>query len=197
MTMRKFVKTIAALLIVISAAHVAFPIDSTLMEARFKVWEVEDGTYRLIYKNSGEQQIQIEFIDENQQILYSELIHSEEGFIKPFDLNSLPAGTYTFKLTSDQGTYSESITIKTASEKYSDLISIKEFQDSKQFSLALNQQADTELSMYILDEAGNTIYEEQLSSGTKLYNLSQVASSQVTVLVYNQDGMIKESTVKL
>ncbi len=195
--MRKFVKMIAVFLIVISTAPVAFPFDSTMMEARFKIWEVEQGTYRLLYKDSEQQQIQIDIVDDKNKVLYTEIVSGVDGFIKPFDMKALPAGSYTFRLTTAHGVFSETIKIKTASEKYADLISINALEGSRQFALRVNQQVNTELVMYIYDEKDNLVHEEQVQSGIKLYDLQKVPSNLITVKIYQQDGLVKETRMKL
>jgi hypothetical protein len=167
------------------------------MEPRFKIWEVENGTYKLVYEDSEQQQIQLEFLDEDNNVLFAEVINNENGFIQPFDLKSLPVGEYTIKIKSGETTITENIEIKTVSEKYADLISIKKNQDSKQFTLSVGNEVNTDLSMYIMDDAGNTIHQEQLAHGMKLYNVDQILGQSITVVVYSDNGVVKESIVKL
>ena len=145
--MRKSVKLIATLLIVIGVAPVALSFDSTTTETKLKVWSVVDGLYRMMYKDSDQQNVIIKFVNERNQVLYSEIVPSAGGFLKPFDLTQLPAGEYKFLVETNDGVITESISIASAKEKYGEMVSIKSSESSKQVNVQLDDAIDAELSV--------------------------------------------------
>lgn len=197
MTMRRTINLIAALITVIGSANVAFAGDSLNYVTDFKVWNVEDGTYRLIYKNEGERFVKIKFLDENKQVLYTETVKSEQGFIKPFDLSELPFGTYSFQVEADGEILTETVVIQSPEEKYGHMVHVKESAYDGMFEIYVDEKAETSFSLYILNDEGDVIYEEEATQGAKAYDLSRVASDGVTVLLYKDQEIVKATDVKL
>ena len=114
--MSKSAKFLAALLIVISAAHVSFAYDSTTTtaataEPEFKVWSAKQGLFRMIYTNADVKKAQIKFVDNQDNVLYSGKVKFEGGFMKPFDLSRLPVGTYKFVLETEEDVLTETVKV--------------------------------------------------------------------------------------
>ncbi len=194
MDMKKATIFITALIIVIGSINVAFAADSLNYESEFKVWNVDEETYKLIYGGSGT--VKIKVLDKDNHILYNGTVKSKDGFMKPFDLSQLPFGTYKFRLEVGGAIMEEVITIKSPKEKYSHLIDIQESVYRGMFELYV-KEAGTNFDLYILDDKGEVVFQDETGAGSKAYDLSKLSMEQIKVLIYSDQEIVKEAILKI
>ena len=194
MIMKKLVKVFVLAAISLVATK-SFANDSTAYAPNFKVWSAESGKYNVLYRSATKESVKIKFLNEKRRVLYTEWVRSSKGFVKPFDLNQLPKGTYTIELVSNEQVLQESIKLYSAKELYDQMIQISEL-DEQKVKVDVDTKAGDEVDVFIMNDEGGVIYNESTSE-SKVYNLSNVDLKEVTVLIYKNGEVIKTTDIKL
>ena len=122
--MKKMIKLFVAFIIVMNATVLANANDLNTKGNALKVIQRNNDIYNVVYQGTEQQQVSIQFLDEDNEVLYSESIEASKGFVKSLDLSDLPAGNYHIELVSTTDTLSEEITIFTAAQLYDYHVSV-------------------------------------------------------------------------
>lgn len=197
--MRNTIKTLAVLLIVLSSVKSYAKADSLSAAAFCKVVAQEiDHSYKLIYNGAQTSDVMIQWIDENNEVVFKENVKAADKFVKQYDLSSLPDGKYTVSLSAGSYDYS-----------YSEVV---ELGDISGFQYFIKTSADRNVvltgmqptgksaTVVILDGENDVIFKESLDAAEsvqKKYNFKGIDSDKVTFMVYYNDRIVKEESVAL
>lgn len=195
--MRNTIKTIAALLIVLGAAKTNASVDSTYVGAYCKVVAQEkEDQFKLIYKGTGDEPISIQWIDENNQIVYKEKVTSKNAFVKQYNLSTLPDGSYRVVVTSEDFSYEEEIILGDLSNMKFVLREL----DQKNILLTGFKPEHKDVKLHVYDDEMNQVYFEEYEEGSviqKKYNFEELNSGRVTFIFTHRGETVTEATFKL
>jgi flagellar hook assembly protein FlgD len=192
--MRNTIKTIAALLIVLSAVKTSAKGDSTSVGTYCKIVAQEkEDNFKLIYKGEEEDKVTIQWIDENNETVYKEDIKSTDAFVKQYNLSTLPDGKYTIQLTTDNYKYAEEVILG----DMSDLRFTLRGSDEKNVIMTGYNPESKDVHMYVLDDKNERIYYEAYDSDViqKKYNFKDIKSREVTVVLMHRGKIFQEKTI--
>ncbi|MFT6865458.1 MAG: hypothetical protein ACJA08_000276 [Cyclobacteriaceae bacterium] len=192
--MRNTIKTIAALLIVLSAVKTSAKGDSTSVGTYCKIVAQEkEDNFKLIYKGEEEDKVTIQWIDENNETVYKEDIKSTDAFVKQYNLSTLPDGKYTIQLTTDNYKYAEEVILG----DMSDLRFTLRGSDEKNVIMTGYNPESKDVHMYVLDDKNERIYYEAYDSDViqKKYNFKDIKSSEVTFVLMHRGKIFQEKTI--
>lgn len=195
--MKRMIKFFVAFVIVINATVFAYANDLEKEGNVLKVIQKTESLYNVVFQTRTKQQVSIQFIDEQENVLYSEAIRTSNGFIKPLNLSGLPAGNYMVRLFSSSDTLLQEITILTAAQMYGDMVKLKSVGQS-QFTLAVDEKAGKTFSLYIKDAKGEILYQDDVGcKDVKVYDLGKLVGDKVTFTLYDGQDKVKEQQVEL
>ncbi|MFY0601344.1 MAG: hypothetical protein JXR03_16840 [Cyclobacteriaceae bacterium] len=194
--MRNTIKTLVAFLIVLSATKTNASIDSTKAGTYCKVVAQEkQDQFKLIYKGYEVEPVLIQWLDEDDEIVYSESIKGKDAFVKQYNLSTLPEGNYRIVVTAEDYKYTEEV-------KLGDLSDLKfSFRKAENKTIVMTgfKGQDKEVILYVYDEDKNPIYTETTSKESvfqRKYNFSEANTSEVTfVLSYRGESFSEETFV--
>jgi hypothetical protein len=192
--MRNTIKTIAALLIVLSAVKTSAKGDSTSVGTYCKIVAQEkEDNFKLIYKGEEEDKVTIQWIDENNETVYKEDIKSTDAFVKQYNLSTLPDSKYTIQLTTDNYKYAEEVILG----DMSDLRFTLRGSDEKNVIMTGYNPESKDVHMYVLDDKNERIYYEAYDSDViqKKYNFKDIKSSEVTFVLMHRGKIFQEKTI--
>ena len=63
-------------------------------------------------KNPTKEALELEILDDDGKAIYSEMIHSEESFIRRYDFSELSDGNYRVKVSGNSGEFFEEILLR-------------------------------------------------------------------------------------
>lgn len=195
--MRNTIKTIAALLIVLSAAKSNASVDTTYVETYCKVVAQEkEDQFKLIYKSLEEEPVSIQWVDAKNQIVYIDKIKSTDAFVKQYDLTTLPDGSYKVIVKSEDFTFEEEIVLGDLSDLKINLRAI----DEKSVLMTGFKPAKKNVKLSIYDDNQNRIYSELYDEGTiiqKKYNFKNVKSTSIKFVLEHRGDVIVDETFAL
>jgi hypothetical protein len=152
--------------------------EGTKDASEFAVVKKAGSSYKLIYKSKEKEDVTVTILNEKNEIVYTETVKRSDGFIRPYNLENLPSGSYAFKIDrkSSKGTQIvkvESTDNENETLKLSALVKVKE----GRYLLTAPAKNNEQLAIKILNEKGEIIYNESvLTTGAfaQLYNLKNL-----------------------
>jgi hypothetical protein len=150
--------------------------------------------YKLIYKSSTPMDVTVTILNAESKIVYKEIVRKSSGFIRPYNLESMPAGPYTFKvekgdLTERQTVYVNSVDTESETLQLTSLVKIQE----GKYMLASAGKDQEQLSIQIFNEEGDMIYNaSKLIDGAfaQLYTLKDL-SGTFSFKIADNHGQVK------
>ena len=129
---------------------------------------------KVYYKSDSPSITKIEIMDKEGHSVFSETLKSKQGFMRPYNLSSLPAGTYTVKVSDDNGIQSELVTIGSV-ESMPYFVTKIENELNKYALLIPGGKADQAVvSIYEADRLIHRHTENVKSGFAQIYKLKQI-----------------------
>lgn len=186
--MKHFLSFFIAFVIVTGSAFAVAP------DSRFSVLNAGK-LVKVCYKSGKETNVKIRIINEKSQEVYAETIQRTSGFIRPYNLSSLPKGNYTV-LMSDGGEWiEEKISIEEKEEaKAKGVFHIIRIADQKNKFLVMigaGQKHDVNINVY--DRSGNVIHTEKRTANAEfaeMLNLEKIDGA-FTIELSDSNGASK------
>jgi hypothetical protein len=195
--MRNTIKTLAAILIVLSAAKSNASTDTTAVGTFCKVVAQEkENSYELIYQGNKKANVLIQWMDNDSHILHSENLKSTERFVKRYDLATLPHGEYTVKVVAQDYEFSKEVIL---GEEAAVKVFLKNLGDNKIVLTGYPVKA-ADFSIVVLNDQSEKIYEQTIKNASviqKKYVIDQVDTKSVTFVIYSNNKIISEQTITL
>jgi hypothetical protein len=136
---------------------------------------VKDGaTFKLYYRGTDKNDVKISIRDENDNIVYSEVIKKSTGFVRPYNFSKLPEGKYTIEIADNSGTQLESFMYRRA--EMDKIAHLQKVAGSQRYVLSMPKRASGNVSIRIFDVNSMLIYErsEHIAGDfAKMYNLEK------------------------
>ncbi len=184
----KTIKILSLMLIVSVAAVAANKED---LSNRVKIVTIEEGVYKLIYKQTEPANFDLKIVNENGATVFEEKMYRRAGFSKKYDLRNMDGGKYTFQIRENNTKIEKKISFKLLT-----IASISRIGKTEKVRLSLSD-TKSKVSIIIYDGKDRVIFRETVQKGTnyfKIYDLSQVKSGKITIDVIDQKGLIKSAT---
>jgi hypothetical protein len=176
-------------MLVVSVAAVAAKKED--LSNRVELVTVEEGVYKLIYKQTEPAKFDLKIINKNGELVFEEKMYRNSGFTKNYDLRNIGDGRYTFQIRENNTKIEKKISFKLVTEA-----SLSRIGKTKKVRLSLSD-TKSKISIIIYDGKDRLIYQETVEKGTnyfKIYDLSHIRSNKITVDVIDQNGLIKSTT---
>jgi hypothetical protein len=173
--MKKII-SIFGLLIFFSSGVVARSVDG--LAATGVVVSRTGTTFKVFYRGAELTDVKVSIYDDNNNIVFSEMIRKTDGFVRPYNFYRLPEGKYSIKVVDATGAQVESVNYQ--HDKVRALSHVRQIPGTRKFLLTIPNDDPTEITIKIRDDANAVIYEQKENiSGDfgKLYNLEKVQGS--------------------
>ena len=76
----------------------------------FAVMKSGSALYKLIYKSNETANVHVAIYNDQQELVFSEVIRKKDNFMRPYNFENLPEGQYTVELVSPEGKQVQTIT---------------------------------------------------------------------------------------
>ncbi len=150
--------------------------------------------FKVIYKGESATKVKLNIYNSSSQVIFSETVNSNGGFIRPLNFKGLTFGEYTIELTDASGKKSEKVNYQPV--KHESQVHISKLAEGGKYLLSVAQNDGEIVTVRIFDEANNLIFTDTRSDAgdfAKLYSLKNVVGS-VTFEVSNNSGRINTTT---
>jgi hypothetical protein len=147
--------------------------------------------FKLYYKSGKPQKVKISLIDEKGNSIYSEMLKTKKGFVRPYNLDGVNEGHYAIRVEDETGTVEKKIDYVSAKmESWVGLTKMAGEESKYALRVGLSKADDVTINIY--DENSTLLHSEtqHVDGGfAKLYNMKGVQS--FTVEVVDSNGLIK------
>ena len=150
-----------------------------------------------VFCKSETRQVKLSIINEEGEVVFKEQIrNAKNGFIRPYNVAALKAGTYTIVLEDENGKREETIVVeKVKAELMSAIIRLAD----KRCAVTLRGKNEASAYVSVKDESGKIVFEDRYDvegTATKVLNLADF-SGKLTVRVTGADGaLVSEKTIE-
>jgi hypothetical protein len=179
----------AALLTVLGANVWANPGDEVKGAVKASVsTATKNGVYNLVYRGTG--LVKVIITNAAGEVVLTDQINADGGFVRPYNFTSQPTGTYTLTVLDRNGKATLPLVYGTAQLRPT--AQIKPVQEKKFELTLLGSNADV-VSVNIYDAAQNLVFTDQIDkqgSFSRVYDLTKIHTSAFTFEVLGQGGLL-------
>ncbi len=179
----------AALLTVLGANVWANPGDEVKGAVKASVsTATKNGVYNLEYRGTGT--VKVTITNAAGEVVFTDQINTEGGFLRPYNFTSQPAGTYTLTVLDRNGKATLPLVHGTTQTR--PVAAIKSVQEKKFELTMVGSNADV-VSVNIYDAALNLVFTDQINkqgSFSRVYDLTKVHTNNFTFEVLGQGGLL-------
>ena len=145
-------------------------------------------TFKLYYKAASESNVKISIFNEEGKMVFTEVLKNIDGFVRPYNLSTAPAGEYTVEVSDQNTTHVEKIMI--GEQREAKLASLNPVigEDGK-YLLTVPSTEAKDISIRILAD-NKLVYDEVVaisSNFARIYNLQKV-KGELTFEIKDQKG---------
>ena len=186
-----------ALLTVISASSFAYT-GKTAASVALKV-EGSSEIYNLVYAGAS-QKVRVTIRNSAGRLLFTEVLRLQ-SFSRPYNFSSLPDGTYYIEVTDDSDTTVKTVVLGNEAENKSlEAVSqVRSIPDEKgKYVVSVGNTESSQILVKIYDQWANLVYEgsEHVEGDfAKVFNLEAVKSDLFVFEIFDNNGLIKRSTM--
>lgn len=112
--------------------------------------------FKVIYEGSGDQPVEVNIFDDDGDKVFSEVVRTESGFIRPYNFSALPEGDYTICVSNGEAEETEEICTRT--EPWWARVDKLEASDNKVL-VAIPQETAGSFKLNIYDQSDRLVYE--------------------------------------
>jgi hypothetical protein len=145
-------------------------------------------TLKLYYKGIVEANVKVSILNESGSTVYSEVLKNVDGFVRPYNLASIPEGEYTIEVSDQNTLYSEKVKIRHQPKAELAKLSRVSGEDGV-YLLSIPSKEAKDINVRILAD-DKVIYDEVQAISAdfaRLYNLKKVKGA-VTFEINDQHG---------
>ena len=145
-------------------------------------------TLKLYYKAASESNVKVSILNDEGQMVFSEVLKNVDGFIRPYNLASIAEGEYTIEVTDQYTTHSEKVMIGT--RRKGELASLFRVQgeDGKYLLTVPSKEAkDISVRIFADDKMIYNQVEAISSDFARIYNLKKI-KGDLTFEIKDQKG---------
>jgi hypothetical protein len=145
-------------------------------------------TLKLYYKGVSESNVKVSIRNEDGAIVYSEVLKNVDGFVRPYNLASIPTGEYTIEVSDASTIYSEKVYIGAQPKAELAKLTRMDGEEGK-YLLTIPSKEAKDINVRILAD-DKLIYDEVQAITTdfaRIYNLKKIKGA-VTFEINDQKG---------
>jgi len=186
--MKGIIATALALVVTTGMAMASKNTNEATKSSQVKIRQVEaSGIYNLRYAADAPGNVTVKIMNEKGTTLLKEKINYEASFDRPYNLQSLPEGTYTVAVERDGRIVEEvihhvkSMPLNNASYD----VAVREIATGR-YELLVKKGAYSPVSVKISDGTGNIFFNETIDedgSFSKVFDLSKIVASNLKMEV--------------
>jgi len=149
----------------------------------FAIVRSDESSYKLYYRSEEKADVKILILNEDNKVVFSEVISRSDGFSRPYNLRNLKKGEYTIRVDNGSNWMTETVRVK-MDENINPFHVVKI--DESRYLLTNAGKSEDIIAVRILDENGDVLYEgNQKVEGAfaQVYNLGRrqgIVSFEVT-----------------
>ena len=69
--------------------------------------------FDLVFRSEQMDKVRVNILDTRQRVVFTETFRNRDAFVRPYNLENLPAGEYTFEVTARDGNrYTQQVTVQ-------------------------------------------------------------------------------------
>ena len=183
--MKKSVLLIAVCLMTFTAVFASNTTDAP--ESGFSI--LKNGSIvHLLYKSSTPSNVRVTIIDEKNNLVYTEVLKRMDGFNRPYNMNTLPPGKYTFEVEDYTGITRKVVMID--GKKNEMALHVERVHGTEGKILVMAGKSSKGFTMHFEDKYGRKLYtERKILDGdfASVYNFSKV-KGEVSVFITDFHG---------
>lgn len=145
-------------------------------------------TFKLYYKAASESDVKVSILNEEGKVVFSEVLKNIDGFVRPYNLSSIPNGEYTIEVADQTTTHREKVMIG-APQKTELATLLPVSGDAGKYVLTVPTKESKDISVRIFAD-DKVIYDEVVAITTdfaRIYNLKKV-KGDLTFEIKDQKG---------
>lgn len=141
-------------------------------------------TYKLTYKGDETGKVTVSILDENNRIVFTEVLRDVTSFVRPYNFSELAEGQYSIKVVDKNGSHVEKISYMRSKTT----IRVRELDnDSQKFVVTVINSKAERISVRIFENQKGLVYEGDIEvNGTQsiLYNLSNLNINSSGIILF-------------
>ncbi|GHM99260.1 hypothetical protein WSM22_07500 [Cytophagales bacterium WSM2-2] len=147
--------------------------------------------FKLYYRSVKPQKVKVSLLDETGTAIYSETLKSNNGFVRPYNLENMAKGEYTIQVEDENGKTVEKVNYSVGKvEKWIKVTKVTN--ELNKFVLTIASDKKTDVTIKIFDSESNEVYsgtEEVNGTFAKVYTLNNLDSFSFEVT--DGKGLVK------
>jgi hypothetical protein len=132
-------------------------------------------TLKLYYKGLSEGKVKVSIVNESGDIVFTETLRKTDGFVRPYNISTIPQGEYTVEVSDNNTSYSEKVVIgKQPKTELANLVRVSG-EDGK-YLLTIPAKEAKDISVRIFSD-DTMVYDEVEAISAdfaRIYNLKKV-----------------------
>lgn len=149
--------------------------------------------YKVIYKGETSGKVKLNIYNDYSRLIFSQSLHTLDGFICPVNFSGLPAGEYTIEVVDAEGRKVQTVRheVVKSTETTAHVNRLRDQSNRYLLSFAGNKAAD--VTVRIFNESGKLLFEETRPTEgqfAKVYILT-AHSGKVTFEISDGEGSVK------
>ena len=162
-----------------------------------KVTKDSSAIFKLHYSKPVMTKVKIQILDEKGKKVFSETINKgTQSFVRPYNLNEVGEGTYTFQVIDNEETTTFEFDYRTEkAAKATTLANIKKMDNERVFVMLANQTS-TSVTINILENGKNIYTAVEAVNGqfAQLFNLKGANLQNVSFEIYENSELVKRAS---
>lgn len=164
--------------------------------SKVRVSKDSSSVFKVYYSSADAKKVKINIYNENEEIVFSEVIKNENGFVRPYNMSNLPSGSYKFEIVDNEDIRAYEFSYGIIPSKKDDFVAFVNQFSNNRFFLGLASNTEEEFTIKIYDANSNEVYnstETVKNQFSQLFNLENT-SSNVTFKIFKAGKAVKEFT---
>ena len=179
--MKKSIITAALLAIAYTGAFATDNVENA-KDAAVTVAAARPNVYNLIYKSASTGMVTVVIRDQEGQVVLEDRIKNVKGFVRPYNFDGMPAGSYNVTVTDANGKTELAVAYNNTVVNAVRKAEVTALENNKYQLRLIGNNAD-EVSVNIYNRSNELIHTEvftQKGSFTRVYNMGKLAASDLT-----------------
>ena len=147
--------------------------------------------FKVFYKANRFGNVKVSILNQNQQVVFSEILRRIDGFMRPYNFDGLPDGAYTIQIEDAFGKRLEKINYTT--NKISTYVHLAKLSGGNKYALTGRAFKEDQIQVRIYDAAHQIVFEANRKVNGEfgeVYNLKNLTGAY-TIEVGGRDGILK------
>lgn len=154
-------------------------------------------TFKVYYTGKTPSKVKITIYNNEGSKVFSETIFNKDGFVRPYNMNDMESGTYTFEINDGNGIETYEFDYNFPKTEVALGMNVQKLTDNRYlFMLGTTEKANVVIK--IANDKGDDVYDSKeyvKSQFAQVFNFKNVDSSKYTFSVYQNGSLIKSTSL--